>query len=96
MNIDLSQYSSVISDRELGGRIFQDISRSVEENELITIDLSGVIVMTTYCAKQIFGNLFLKLGQDEFYRRISFRGATKDFKIIIQESIQSSIEDGNA
>lgn len=92
MIIKISDYSSVISDKSLGSRIYDDINMALSTNKSIVIDLDDVIVMTTFCAKQVFGRLFVLLGQEQFYERVLIRGATSDFKIIIQESIQSAIE----
>ena len=61
-SISLQQYSPIISDKEKGNVIYNDIFELDPQNEQVEIDMTGIMSMTTFCAKQIFGQLYKKLG----------------------------------
>jgi hypothetical protein len=92
MNIELGKYSNVIANKDLGEAIYADLSKRLAEFRKITLDLKGVDVMTTFCAKQIFGKLYLDIGPDDFFSRIQFLHANDDLRLIIEQSIQNAVD----
>lgn len=91
--IILKKYGQVISDSDLGGSIFNDINVSLEKNHNITIDFKDVISMATFCSKQIFGNLYIKLTPQVFFDRIRMINATHDMRIIVRLGIEKALSD---
>ena len=47
--------------------------------------------MATYCAKQIFGNLYVTLGASVFYDKIRIANASDDLRVIIRMGIAATI-----
>lgn len=48
--------------------------------------------MATFCAKQIFGKLYIDLTPSVFYNNIKIIRATEDVKLIIRLGIQNAVE----
>lgn len=91
--IDLIEYGKLISDKDTGAEIYNKINELLQNNPEVIINLQDVISMATFCAKQIFGELFITLGQDDFLKKIKILNANNDLKIIINMGISSAIED---
>jgi len=92
MFIDFAtKYSNVVADKDLGESIYIDIKILLGQNNDLTIDLKNLDVMTSFCAKQIFGSIYLELGPEVFFKKIKFINTSSDLKIIISESIQSAV-----
>ncbi|MGV3588556.1 MAG: STAS-like domain-containing protein [Adhaeribacter sp.] len=92
-NLSLEKYSPIISDREIGDEIYSEIKNKLHDKEPINIDLKDIKSMATFCAKQIFGRLYLDLGSTEFFNKVILKNATDDVKTIIRIGIQSALED---
>jgi hypothetical protein len=93
MKIDLTKYGPIISDKSVGKKIHDLLNSSLKENEAIEVDFKDVISMATFCAKQIFGKLYVAIGSEKFFERIKFKNVNDDLKIIIKMGIQSAIEE---
>lgn len=94
--IDLSQYGPVISDKEVGNSIYKLIKDSIRQGESIEIDLSSIKSMATFCAKQIFGNLYVELGASDFFDKILLKNASTDIRVIIKIGIEHALTDGKS
>lgn len=90
--IDLTEYAPVISDEQTGIKIYQEIKNAISQEETIVIDMSGIKSMATFCAKQIFGQLYRELGPSDFYSKIQIKNANDDIKVIIRMGIVSALE----
>lgn len=95
MKINLTEYGPLISDKKVGSVIYEKISIALLTNDIIKIDFENIISMATFCAKQIFGKLYLELGSQNFFERIKFENANEDLKIIIKMGIHNAIEANN-
>lgn len=94
MILKIEKYSAVIANNEIGKSIYGDLLSLINrDEENIVLDFEGISVMTTFCAKQIFGKLYLDLGGEKFYSIFSFKNVSEDLKIIIQNSIQDAVDD---
>ncbi len=91
--INLSQYGPIISDKAIGQQILSEIKSHLPNNEKIEIDLSGIKSMATFCAKQIFGNLYIEMGSNVFFDKIIFINTSDDVKLIIKIGIQNAIDE---
>ena len=92
IEIQLSQYAPVISDEQTGQEIYNMI-RDALSQDVIVVDMSGVKSMATFCAKQVFGQLYKELGSSVFYSKIQIKNANDDIKVIIRMGIVSALND---
>ncbi len=91
MELKLAKYGQIISDDELGKKIADEIRLLLKKNIKVIIDFSGVQSMVTYNAKQIFGELYLELGSEDFFKRIQLKNISSNLEYIIRLGIQDSI-----
>lgn len=91
--VNLDKFGPIISTKESGEEILTVISNALEKNNNIQIELGKIRSMATFCAKQIFGNLYLKLTAEIFFDRIEILNASDDLKSIIKIGIQSAIQE---
>ena len=87
--ISLKNYAPVINEAVIGDKILKEIRDCDPENNIIHIDMQGIISMTTFCAKQIFGALFKDLGEKTYYSNIKPESTTRDIDLIIELGIDS-------
>lgn len=92
-NIDLKKYSPIISDKVVGAEIYSLLKGMLDNGEVLSIDLSKIHSMATFCAKQIFGRLYVELGSTAFFERIALKNANNDLKAIIQIGIQDALDE---
>ena len=90
-SISLQQYSPIIGDKEKGNVIYNDIFELDPQNEQVEIDMTGIMSMTTFCAKQIFGQLYKKLGSCLFEKNIILKNVSSDVLLIIKMGIKNAV-----
>ena len=90
-SISLQQYSPIISDKEKGNVIYNDIFELDPQNEQVEIDMTGIMSMTTFCAKQIFGQLYKKLGSCLFEKNMILKNVSSDVLLIIKMGIKNAV-----
>ncbi|WP_195426816.1 STAS-like domain-containing protein [Odoribacter splanchnicus] len=91
--IIVKNFGSIISDKETGYSLLEELKKSLKGSDEIILDLEGVISMATFCSKQVFGSLYLELGAEMFFSKIKFKNATNDVLAIIKIGIQSALEE---
>lgn len=92
--IFLFKFGAVINDTQTGATIYNTIKQALEKpSNQVEVELLGVITMATFCAKQIFGRLYVEMGQSDFFARLIMKNATSDLKFIIRTGIESALED---
>ena len=91
--IKLSSYGPIVSSKTVGDEIYKLINLTLTKEEKIIVNLEGIKSMATFCAKQIFGKLYINLGSQKFFDRITLKGADNDLKTIIQIGIQHALEE---
>jgi len=89
----LSNYGYIISDKSVGDQILKEVESLLLKNHVVTIDFDNIKSMATFCAKQIFGFLYLKLKSEQFYERLSFKNVNDDVKLLIRIGIQNALEE---
>lgn len=92
IEIQLEQYAPVISDEKTGIEIYNLIKNALSD-DVVIIEMSNVKSMATFCAKQIFGQLYKELGPNTFYSKINIKNANDDIKVIIRMGIVSALND---
>lgn len=93
--LDLTEYGPIISSQSIGTDIYLLIKKNLTDNGKIEINVSNIKSMATFCAKQIFGRLYIELGSKAFFENIEIKGADDDLKTIIQIGIQHALEENN-
>jgi hypothetical protein len=94
MSIQLLNFGTVINDTQTGASIYDAIKSSLSSNHSpVEIDFSGVVTMATFCAKQIFGKLYVELGQESFFNKLVLKNASPELRFIIRTGIESALED---
>lgn len=91
MELKSSNYGKIMSNFELGKKVIDEIHLLLKESNKIVIDFLGVKSITFYNAKQIFGELYLKLGSEDFFKRIQLKNISSNLEYIIRLGIQDSI-----
>ena len=91
--IYLEKFGPIISDKRIGEEIFSQIIEILEKENEITVDLTGILSMATFCAKQVFGKLYIELGSEKFFSSIKIKNASSDIKMIINMGINNALEE---
>lgn len=91
MEIRIKEIATAIADKEVGEAIFAKINNTLNTVDEVVLDFDQVAVMTTFCGKQIFGRLYLNLGAEEFFRRLTLKNVRNDIKIIIEQGILNAL-----
>ena len=93
MTISLKEYGPLLSDKKVGEEIHKKINYQLGKTDIVNIDFGEITSMATFCAKQIFGRLYLELGSEKFFERVKILNANDDLKIIIKMGIQNALEE---
>ncbi len=90
-SLSLQPYSPIINDKTIGERIYNEILGLDPKENRVEIDMAGIISMTTYCAKQIFGKLYKELGPNLFENNIILKKVSSDVLLIIKMGIKNAV-----
>lgn len=88
--LKISDYGLIISGDDVGSEILSNIREIISSGDSVIVDFNGVYAMATYCAKQIFGELFVTLGEAKFKQLIKIPVSTSDD---IRETISEGVID---
>lgn len=91
--IKIKDYATIISEESLGQKIYTILQGIVDEGESLTVDMEGVKTMATFCAKQIFGQLCKKMGENAFYEKVTIVSASEQMKTSIRLGILYALQD---
>lgn len=91
--ISLKDFAPIISDKQTGDRIYQMIKDLHPESTIVNVEMNDIKSMATFCAKQIFGKLYLELTPSVFYENIKILNASEDVQLIIKLGIQSAVNE---
>lgn len=92
--LNLQDYGPILSNKEIGKIIYDRINDLDPKNNEIIIELQGIKSMATFCAKQIFGRLFIELSPEVFHKNIVLKNMSDDVKASISLGIRYAIKDG--
>ena len=91
--INLNKYAPLITRRELGDEIYSLIKEGLNVSDEVEILMTDVVSMTTFCAKQIFGRLYVELGREEYRRRVHLINSSDDVNFIIRIGITNAVKE---
>ena len=84
----MKPYGPLVTNENVAKEIYGNIIKMNPKINKVTIDMRGIITMTTQCAKAIFGQLYRELGYSVFYQNISIINKTDTISKIIRMSIE--------
>ncbi len=93
--IDLNKYSPLVTRRELGDEIYTLIKEGIDKNGEVDVMMTKIVSMTTFCAKQIFGRLYVELGREEYKKRVHLVNVSEDVNFIIRIGITNAVKEAN-
>lgn len=91
--IVVRNFGTIISDETLGQRIYAEIKDLYSKNGSVIVDMQDVVTMATFCSKQIFGNLCVELGENEFFDKVTIKNATEQVKTSIRLGVLYALQD---
>lgn len=94
MKIELKKdYGKAIATETVGSDIYNKIRHSLDSGSCgkIELDFAGIITITTFCAKQIFGRLYTELGGYKYDNTIFIVNASS----YVDENIRLGISKRN-
>lgn len=80
-------------DKQKAKESFDEIVNLDPTNNKILVDMTGIVSMTTVCAKIIFGRLYKKLGSELYHSNIQFIGKSEGIDLVIRMGIASALQD---
>ena len=92
-NIKFSEFGSSLGTRELGRKIRENTLSLIQSQKRIMFDFHGVHIISSAFADEIFGKIFLDIGEESFRESIKINGFDNDedknlILIIIQKAIE--------
>lgn len=90
---DMKQYAPLFVDRQRAQIVYDEILAMEPDMNVIVVDMTGIVSMTTICAKFIFGRLYKKLGSEVYHKNIRFIGKAEGIDLVIRMGIASALQD---
>lgn len=90
MKIHMIDYQSFFGSREGGVKFRENILRKLgynDENLPLELDFTGVSIITSGFADEVFGKFALEIGQLTFMRQFQFSGMNDDIMIVIERAL---------
>ena len=91
MEVTLRQFGASIVTPERGMDVYNYLKSCYDKEEMLVIDMSETVSMTTYCARQIFGELYIELGAVRFYNTIKLKNLSDELALVIKMGIRKAI-----
>ncbi len=91
--VDLKKFGPIISDKDNGLKVYELIKSIIVEDGNVEVDLKEILSMATFCAKQIFGKLYIDMGAQSFFENVKLLNVNDDMKLIINMGIHSALND---
>ena len=91
--INLSKYGPLITRKELGEEIYSLIKHALDGDDEVEVSMTHIVSMTTFCAKQVFGRLYVELGREEYLRRVRLVNVSEDVNFIIRIGITNAVKE---
>jgi hypothetical protein len=93
MEISIKKYGHIISDKQIGDDLLEEIRNGLKTSKHVVLDFTEIKSMATFCSKQVFGRLYLDLKPENFYERIEFKNVNEDVKLLIKIGIQNALDE---
>jgi hypothetical protein len=90
--IDLGEYGNAIVDTTTGDEIYVRLKHMLGTHEVVEVNLKRIVTMATFCAKQVFGRLYIELGPEVFFKRILLKDSSNELRYIITTGIKNALK----
>ena len=91
--IKFFEFGSSLGTRDLGRKIREDVVTLIQNQKRIMFDFHGVHLISSAFADEIFGKLFLNLGEESFRENIKINGFdNEEDKNLILLIVQKAID----
>lgn len=87
----MKKWGHVLSERDLGSKIRKEIINDLHTGKSVVIDFSGVEMINSSFADEVFGKLIADLGIERAKHSLSITNVSETVKIIINEAIATRI-----
>ena len=91
--INLNKYAPLITRRDLGNEIYSLIKTGLDKDGEVEVSMTQIVSMTTFCAKQIFGRLYVEMGREEYLKRVHLVNLSEDVNFIIRIGITNAVKE---
>lgn len=93
----MNTFKHVVTRKSDGEEVYKEIKTHLDCGEIVIIDFSEIDTMTTYFAKQVFGRLYIELGEEGFADKMKFdkRHMSDDVELVLKIGIDGAIESSN-
>lgn len=91
--IDLRPFGPSITMASQGEEIYKLIKQNLEKEDGVQLNFDGIVSMTTYCAKLIFGTLYSELTPSVFFQQIELLNLSEGMSRTIREGIAAKLSD---
>lgn len=92
MVVNLKDFGTILSTRDLGKVIRDIILQGVKNGDVITVDFNNVSQVTHSCADEIFAKLVVELGLSQFKKSVKLINADDTTATIIKYVIARRLE----
>ena len=92
MEVTLKKFGTSIVTPDRGKEVYDYLKRCYDEDGNLIIDLADTVSMTTYCARQIFGEFYTELGPAHFYKTIKLKNLSDELGLVIKMGIRKAIK----
>ena len=90
MELTLSTFGKIISTDNTSEEILKSIDKQLRKSNTVNVNAEDVVI-STKCARLIFGTLYKRLKKNEFNKKIQFKNASPSFMFAINEGILTEL-----
>ncbi|WP_433943451.1 STAS-like domain-containing protein [Paenibacillus sp. SN-8-1] len=87
MMINLIEWGTVLSERDLGAEIRMSITKHIRSNSKVTVDFTGIRMINSSFADEVFAKLVNDLGLEAVRESLIITNNKPVLKTIINEAI---------
>lgn len=92
MILNLKEFGTILSTRDLGEVIRENVLQGIDNENTVTIDFTNVSQITHSCADEIFAKLVMELGLANFKKSVNMINTDETTATIIKYVIAQRLE----
>ena len=90
---DMRQYAPLFVDKQKAQQVYEEIVKINPCENIVVVNMTGIVSMTTICAKLIFGRLCKHLGSEIYHSNVRFIGKSEGIDLVIRMGVASALQD---
>ena len=95
MILNLKDFGTFLSTRDLGEIIRNKITTGIKEGNIVTVDFTDITQMTHSCADEVFAKLVIEFGLSNFKKFVKMKNADETTATIIKYAIARRLQNQN-